>query len=171
MEVLCEEEDTCFCKSENDLILFSVKEKSIAFESNHLSITREFVLMKISCSRDCFTLIKALFSCLKEHQEEWRWSQDNTRRTWRRSLCTFWASSRADERVATLSSIWPTWTQNGPIQNISKSPKLKSIPNHQPLLSASHELNQGRLRLRADADASPALPEIFKLQVTSDRSC
>ena len=34
MEVLCEEEDTCFCKSENDLILFSAKQKIIAFEKS-----------------------------------------------------------------------------------------------------------------------------------------
>ena len=167
MEVLCEEEDTCFYKIEmvwnvlfeNVVILVfflsfrNRKKVHIWCKSNHLSITREFVLMKMSCSRDCLTLNKT-WRRFKDSKiyETTSGMELKTRSTWRRSLCTFWASSKVEESVATLSSIWPTWTQ--------KSDSCPKIFNCQPPLSASHELSQGRLRLQADAGALLALPRV-----------
>ena len=113
--------------------------------------------MKMSCSRDCLTLNKT-WCCFKD-SKIYETTSGIVMSTWRRSLCTFWASSKVEESVATLSSIWPTWIQ--------KSDSCPKIFNCQPPLSASHEPSQGRLRLQADAGALLALPGIQR--VVGDR--
>ena len=117
--------------------------------------------MKMSCSRDCLTLNKT-WCCFKD-SKIYETTSGIVMSTWRRSLCTFWASSKVEESVATLSSIWPTWIQ--------KSDSCPKMFNCQPLLSASHELSQGRLRLQADAGALLALPGIKRVgKATGTRS-